>query len=390
MLIKLLRIHLAAFKPLLVAVALLQAGQTTATLLLPTLNADIIDNGIVTGDTGYIWRIGGIMIAITFVQIILSTGAVYFGAKTSMGFGRNVRGALFHKVSGFSTQEVARIGSASLITRVTNDVQQVQMLVLMGCLLMVTAPITAIGGTIMALRQDVGLSAILLVSIPVLIGAMSLVLRKMVPQFRLMQERLDVVNRVLREQLMGIRVVRAFVREPHETERFGGANDDLTETSLTAGRLMAYMFPTVMLVLNLSSVAAIWIGGNRIDGGDLQIGQLIAFLSYLIQILMSVMMATFMAVMAPRAAVSGERIQEVLDTVATISDADSPLTSLGSRNSLEFKDVSFGYPGADGAGPVRHQLLGGSGGDGRHHRQHRFGQVDTHQSRPEALRRDQR
>ena len=323
LLIKLLRIHLAAFKPLLVAVVVLQTGQTLATLLLPTLNADIIDNGIATGDTAYIWRIGGIMLAVTFVQVVLSIGAVYFGARTSMGFGRNVRGALFHTVSGFSTQEVSRLGAPSLITRVTNDVQQVQMLVLMGCLLMVTAPITAIGGTIMAMRQDIGLSVILLVSIPVLVGAMSLVLWRMVPQFQLMQERLDVVNRVLREQLMGIRVVRAFVREPHETDRFAAGNDDLTDTSLAAGRLMAFMFPMVMLVLNLSSVAAIWLGGNSIDTGELQVGQLIAFLSYLIQILMAVMMATFMAVIAPRAAVSGERIQEVLDTESTIVESTS-------------------------------------------------------------------
>lgn len=347
MLIKLLRIHLAAFKPWLVAVVVLQTGQALATLLLPTLNADIIDNGIATGNTAYIWRMGGIMLAITFVQVILSIGAVYYGARTSMGFGRNVRGALFHSVSGFSTQEVSRLGAPSLITRVTNDVQQVQMVVLMGCLLMVTAPITAIGGTIMALRQDVGLSAILLVSIPVLVGAMSLVLWRLVPQFRLMQERLDVVNKVLREQLMGIRVVRAFVREPHEADRFAAGNDDLTDTSLAAGRLMAFMFPMVMLVLNLSSVAAIWLGGNRIDADALQVGQLIAFLSYLIQILMAVMMATFMAVIAPRAAVSGERIQEVLDTEPTIVESTSGVSSLGKRNSLEFRDVEFGYPGAE-------------------------------------------
>lgn len=347
LLIKLLRIHLAAFKPLLAAVVVLQTGQTIAALLLPTLNADIIDKGVITGDTAYIWRIGAIMLAVTLVQAVLSVGAVYFGARTSMGFGRNVRGALFHTVGGFSTQEVSRLGAPSLITRVTNDVQQVQMLVLMGCLLMVTAPITAIGGIIMALRQDVGLSAILLVSIPVLVGAMSLVLWRMVPQFQLMQERLDVVNKVLREQLMGIRVVRAFVREPHETGRFAAGNDDLTDTSLAAGRLMAFMFPLVMLVLNLSSVAAIWLGGNRIDAGDLQVGQLIAFLSYLIQILMAVMMATFMAVIAPRAAVSGERIQEVLDTEPTIAQSTSAVSSLGDRNTLEFRNVEFGYPGAE-------------------------------------------
>lgn len=347
MLITLLRTHLAAFKGWLIAVVVLQTGQAIATLMLPTLNADIIDKGIANGDTGYIWRIGGVMVVITLGQVVLSIGAVYFGAKTSMGFGRNVRGAIFHTVGGFATTEVSRLGAPSLITRVTNDVQQVQMLVLMGCLLMVTAPVTAIGGIAMALRQDMGLSTILLVSIPVLVGAMSLVLSRMVPQFRLMQERLDIVNRVLREQLMGIRVVRAFVREPYETDRFDSANSDLTETSLAAGRLMAFMFPTVMLVLNLSSVGAIWLGGNRIDSETLQVGELVAFLSYLIQILMAVMMATFMAVMAPRAAVSGERIQEVLETEASVTSRPDPLRSLGEANTLEFRDVTFGYPGAE-------------------------------------------
>ena len=347
MLLKLLRTHLSAFKAWLVAVVVLQTGQAMATLMLPTLNADIIDNGIATGDTGYIWRLGGVMLLVALVQICLSIGAVWFSAKTAMGFGRNVRGSLFATVGGFSTSEVSALGAPSLITRVTNDVQQVQMLVLMGCLLMVTAPVTAIGGIVMALRQDTGLSALLLVSIPVLVGAMGLVLSRMVPQFRLMQERLDAVNRVLREQLMGIRVVRAFVREPHEAERFAGANDALTDTSLAAGRLMAFMFPIVMLVLNLSSVGAIWIGGNRIDAGSLQVGQLIAFLSYLIQILMAVMMATFMAVMAPRAAVSGERIQEVLDTRGSVRDPQSPRELPAGPVGLEFSDVSFSYPGAE-------------------------------------------
>ncbi|MFV0317676.1 MAG: ABC transporter ATP-binding protein [Microthrixaceae bacterium] len=347
MLIALLRTYLAAFKGWLVAVTVLQAGQTLATLMLPTLNADIIDNGIIPGDTGYIWRMGGWMLLLTLAQILLASGAVYAGSRTAMGFGRDVRGALFHKVTDFSTQEVSTLGAPSLITRVTNDVQQVQMLVLMGCLLMVTAPITAIGGIIMALRQDVGLSALLLVSIPVLLGAMSIILSKMVPLFRAMQERLDALNAVLREQLTGMRVVRAFVREPEERARFAVANGALTDTSLGAGRLMAYMFPTVMLVLNASSVAAIWLGAGRIDAGALQVGQLIAFLSYLIQILMAVMMATFMFVMAPRAAVSGERIQEVLTTDASISNKSDALVKLPSRTCLELRDVTFGYPGAD-------------------------------------------
>jgi ATP-binding cassette subfamily B protein len=331
----------------LCAVAVLQALQTTATLLLPTLNANIIDKGIATGDTGYIWRVGGIMLAITFVQICFSIGAVFYGARTSMGFGRDVRRNLFHRVTGFSAQEVARLGAPSLITRLTNDVMQVQILVLMSCLLLVTAPITAIGGIVLALRQDVGLSAILLVSIPVLLLGVGLVLWRMVPQFRAMQDRIDAVNKVLREQLMGIRVVRAFVREPHEKLRFAGVNDDLTMTSLRAGRLMAFMFPIVMMVLNASSVAAIWIGGDRIASGELELGHLIAFLSYLIQILMAVMMATFMIVMVPRAAVSAERIQEVLDSESSIKTSDNPVRELATRNTLELRDVTFGYPGAE-------------------------------------------
>lgn len=347
MLIKLLRNHLGPFKWLLVGIVFFQFLQTLGTLFLPTLNADIIDKGVATGDTGYIWSVGGLMLIITLAQVCFAAVAVYFGAKMSMGFGRDVRSNLFHKVTGFSTQEVGTIGAPSLITRVTNDVQQVQMVLVMAATLMVAAPIMAIGGIVLALRQDVGLSALLLVSVPALVIGVGLVLVRLVPQFRAMQERLDVVNGVLREQLMGIRVVRAFVREPFEGVRFAGANDDLTDTSLKAGRYLAFMFPFVMVVLNLSSVAAVWIGGSRIGAGDLEIGQLIAFLSYLIQILMSVMMATFMAVMIPRAAVSADRIQEVLDTPSTIVVADRPVEALARRGSLELRNVGFGYPGAD-------------------------------------------
>ena len=347
MLIKLLRNHLGPFKWLLVGIVFFQFLQTLGTLFLPTLNADIIDKGIANQDTPYIWRMGGVMLVITLFQVCFAAVAVYFSAKMSMGFGRDVRADLFHKVTGFSTQEVGQIGAPSLITRVTNDVQQVQMVLLMAATLMVAAPIMAIGGIILALRQDAGLSALLLVSVPALVIGVGLVLVRLVPQFRAMQERLDVVNGVLREQLMGIRVVRAFVREPFEGLRFGGANADLTETSLKAGQYMAFMFPFVMVVLNLSSVGAVWLGGSRIGAGDLQVGQLIAFLSYLIQILMSVMMATFMAVMVPRAAVSADRIQEVLDTPSSIAIPDQPVEALGRRGSLELRNVGFGYPGAD-------------------------------------------
>lgn len=347
MLLRLLKKYLTPFRGLLVGVVVLQFLQTTATLFLPTLNADIIDKGIARGDTGYIWRIGGIMLLITICQVGFALGAIYFGSRTAMAFGRDVRSSLFHKVTGFSAQEVGSFGAPSLITRLTNDVQQVQMLVLMGCTLMAAAPITIVGGTIMALRQDVGLSAILVVSIPALLTGVGLVISRMLPQFRLMQERIDEVNRVLREQLIGIRVVRAFVREPYESKRFSAANDDLTETSLNAGRLMAFMFPIVVMVLNGSSVAAVWVGADRIGDGSLQLGELVAFLSYLIQILMAVMMAVFMAVMAPRASVSAERITEVLDTESSIKVSDNAVTKLSGASQLTLDDVGFHYPGAE-------------------------------------------
>ena len=302
-LLRLLRTYLLRYRRLLTIVVALTFVQVMCTLYLPSLNADIIDKGVLTGDTDYIWRTGGLMLAITFVQAGFAIAAVYFGARAAMAFGRDVRGALFHRVTDFSAQDVATFGSATLITRITNDVTQVQILVVMVCTLFVAAPITIVGGSIMAVREDGPLSLLLLVSVPALIMSVGLVIVRMLPQFQKMQERIDRINEVMREQITGLRVVRAFVREPIETARFGGANADLTETSLKAGRLMAFMFPTVMLILNVSSAAAIWIGGNRIGAGEMQIGALIAFLSYLIQILMSVMLATFVAVMAPRASV---------------------------------------------------------------------------------------
>lgn len=349
MLKRLLTTYLYKYRWLLGAVVGLQLVQTMATLYLPSLNANIIDKGIARGDHGYIWRTGILMLAITVVQIGFSISAVYFGSKTAMGFGRDVRGGLFHRVTDYSTQEVNLFGAPSLITRITNDVQQVQMLVLMTCTLLVAAPITIIGGTIMALREDVGLSGILLFSIPALTIGVGLVISRMIPQFRLMQIRIDGINRVLREQITGIRVVRAFVREPDEAKRFKSVNDDLTETSLKTGRLMAFMFPLVSIVLNGSSVAVLWIGANRINSGAMSIGALIAFLSYLAQILMSVMMASFMAVMIPRASVCAERIQEVLDTQSSVRSADDPVTSVALKGSLEFRDVAFHYPGAEKA-----------------------------------------
>ncbi|MCU1345311.1 MAG: multidrug transporter ATP-binding protein [Acidimicrobiia bacterium] len=347
MLTKLIRTYLRRYKKVLLAVLALQIVQTVASLYLPTLNADIIDKGVLKGDTHYIYSLGGIMLLITLVQVVFNVGAVYYGSRVAMGFGRDVRAGLFHQVTDFSAREVGQFGAPSLITRITNDVQQVQMLVLMSCTLLAAAPITIVGGTIMALRQDVPLSGLLLVSIPALVISVGIVVRKLVPQFRNMQERIDTVNRVLREQITGIRVVRAFVREPDEVERFGEANADLTDTSLIAGRLTASMFPVVLFVLNASSVAAVWFGGDRIASGKMQIGALVAFLSYLLQILMSVMLATFVAIMVPRAAVCAERIQEVLDTPSSVVPPSSPISVTPTRASLVLDHVGFHYPGAE-------------------------------------------
>ena len=332
---------------LLIAVVVFQLAQSIASLFLPSLNADIIDKGVATGDTGYILSTGGIMLLITLGQIICAIIAVYFGAKAAMALGRDLRGAVFTRVGEFSEQEVSRFGAPSLITRSTNDVQQVQMLVLTTCTLLVSAPILCVGGIIMAMRQDLELSWLIAVSVPVLLIAVSLIIVRMVPLFRVMQVRIDTVNRVLREQLTGIRVVRAFVREDVETRRFGQANRDVTDTALQAGRLMALMFPVVMLVLNVSSVAVIWFGAFRIEDGSMQVGTLIAFLSYLMQILMAVMMATFMAVMIPRATVSADRIGEVLATPSSVRPSSNPVRATSGHGELELRGVGFAYPGAD-------------------------------------------
>ncbi|WP_215911557.1 ABC transporter ATP-binding protein [Streptomyces coffeae] len=331
-------------------IVLLQLVQTLATLYLPTLNADIIDGGVVQGDTGYILRIGGFMIAVTLAQIVGAIGAVYFSARTAMALGRDVRAAVFDRVQSFSAREMGHFGAPSLITRTTNDVQQVQMLCLMAFTLMVSAPIMCIGGVIMALNQDVPLSALLLLIVPVLGVIVSLIIRRMRPLFRGVQERIDTVNRVLREQITGIRVIRAFVRDSHERDRFTGANSDLMDISLRAGRLMALMFPAVMLVVNVSSVAVVWFGGHRIDSGGMEIGALTAFLSYLMQILMAVMMATFMFMMVPRAEVCAERIQEVLDTRTSVAPPLVPVPPAatgGGRGLLELRGAEFRYPGAE-------------------------------------------
>ena len=325
----------------------LQALQTTASLILPSLNAKIIDNGILRHDQGYIRSIGMVMVGFSLAQIVLAVAAVYLGAKVAMSFGRDVRNALFHQVTGFSAREVGAFGAPSLITRITNDVQQVQLLVIMTCTMAIAAPITITVGIIAAMRQDLGLSVILAVNIPIAAAVLGFIVSRMVPAFRLMQDRIDQINRVLREQITGIRVVRAFVREPEEKARFAEANAELTDTSLTAGRLMAGMFPTVNLIINGSSVAVLWIGASRIQSGHIQIGTLIAYLTWLIQILMSVVMATFMISMIPRASVSARRIQEVMDTESTVSSPFSPAPAPPGQLTVEFRGVEFHYPGAE-------------------------------------------
>ncbi|MCU1558399.1 MAG: hypothetical protein JWN09_2394 [Microbacteriaceae bacterium] len=347
MLLRILRRYLRPHVGLLVGVIVFQLLQSIASLYLPTLNADIIDNGVAKGDTGYIFGVGTVMLGITLLQIACAITAVYFGAKVAMAVGRDLRSAVFHRVGEFSEREVTHFGAASLITRSTNDVQQVQMLVLMTCTLLVSAPILAVGGIILALQQDLQLSWLMAVSVPTLVILIGLVISRMVPQFRLMQKRIDNINRILREQLTGIRVVRAFVREDVEVDRFRTANDEVTRSAFNVGRLTALMFPIVMLVLNVSSVAVIWFGSFRINDGSMQVGTLTAFLQYLMQILMAVMMATFMAIMIPRASVSAERIGEVLDTESTVRIADHPVTTLGETGTIALADVGFAYPGAE-------------------------------------------
>ena len=349
MLIKLLKTHLRPYRRPITYVVVLQAIATIGLLYLPTLNADIINNGVLTGDTGYIMRVGGLMLAISLGQLVASIGGVYYGARTAMAVGRDIRAAVFNRVQSFSAREVGQFGAPSLITRTTNDVQQVQMLALMTFTLMVMAPIMCIGGIVLALRQDVKLSALLVVVVPVLVICVFLIIRKMRPLFRKMQVRIDTINRILREQITGIRVIRAFVRDRYESERFESANNDLRTLGLGTGRLMALMGPTVMMVINISSVAVLWFGGHRIADGGMSIGALTAFLSYLMQILMAVMMATFMFIMVPRAEVCAERIEEVLGTETSLTVAAHPVTSMATRGQLELRDASFAYPGAQDA-----------------------------------------
>ncbi len=353
-LLRLLRLHLRPYRRLLLGVVGFQLVATMASLFLPALNADIIDQGVTRGDTGYITQRGMVMLAVAFLQIGGTATAVYFGARTAMGVGRDLRAAVFRRVGLFSSREVAHFGAPSLITRSTNDVQQVQMVVLMACTMMASAPIMMTGGIAMAVREDAGLSWLVMVAVPAMVLSLGFVIAKVMPAFRAMQRRIDAVNKTIREQIIGIRVVRAFVREPFETTRFAQVNRDLTGIALFVGRWMAAMFPVVILILNASSVAVLWFGGQRVDAGLMQIGSLTAFLAYLIQILVAVMMATFMLMMVPRAAVAADRITEVLDTDSSLVAPSAPISTLTERATVRFDEVSFSYPGASHA--VLHEV----------------------------------
>lgn len=338
----------------MVLVVIFQLIQVIANLYLPGLNADIIDLGISKGDTGYIVHAGGLMLLVTFVQIFSNIAAVFFGARTAMSLGRDLRAGIFAKVQSFAAQEVGHFGAPTLITRSTNDVQQVQMVVLLTFTMMVSAPIMCVGGVFMALRLDVKLSTLLLVVVPLLVVCIGLIISRMHPLFRSMQNKIDTINQIMREQITGVRVIRAFVKDEHEKRRFAVANDDLMDVSVRVGKLMAFMFPTVMLIMNVSSVAVLWFGGHLVNNGQMQIGTMTAFMNYLIQILISVMMASFMFVLLPRAQVSAERIGEVLDTEPSVRAPEHPTLRRVRTGRLELRNATFAYPGAEQA--VLHEI----------------------------------
>lgn len=349
MLSKILWRYLAPKWPLVVGVLVFQLLQALASLYLPSLNADIINNGVTKGDTAYIWSTGSWMLAVSFGQIVAAIIATWFAGKAAMGAGRDLRRDIFDRVAAFSEREISHFGPGSLITRTTNDVQQVQMLAMMGATMLVSAPMLAIGGIIMALRQDIGLSWIIAVAVPVLLVAMLAIVARMVPLFRSYQDKIDAVNRVLREQLTGIRVVRAFVREDIETKRFREANSDITQVGKRVGDLFVLLFPMAMLILHVTTIAVIWFGSIEVDRGAVQIGTIFAYMMYVMQILMGVVMASFMVVMIPRAAVCAERIGEVLDTDTTLVWSTQPERGQPTPGSVELEHVSFTYPGAEEA-----------------------------------------
>jgi ATP-binding cassette subfamily B multidrug efflux pump len=347
MLMRLLRIHLPPYRSAIAAILLLQLVQTVATLYLPTLNADIVNRGVVPGDTAYIVRTGGGMLAVSAVQIACSLLAVYLGSGVAMKVGRDIRAAVFDRVQTFSARELGQFGAPSLITRTTNDVQQVQMLVLMTLTLIVVAPMTCLGGIVLALRQDVPSSVVLLVAVATLGAGVAVIISRLNPRFRVMQTHIDRINRILREQITGVRVIRAFVRDEREQRRFAAVNTEISDVFLRVGRLMALMYPTVLLVMNGSSVAVLWLGAHRIADGQMGVGSLTAFLAYLVQILMAVMSATFMLMTVPRAAVCAERILEVADTRSSVEPALRAVATPPRHGSLDFYDVEFRYPGAE-------------------------------------------
>ncbi len=347
MLWALLRQYARPYRWLLAVVAVFQLISTLASLYLPTVNASIIDDGVAKGDLRTIVDLGGVMLAVTALQVVCAIGAVYFGSRSGSGFGRDLRSAIFHHVTGFSAEETARFGASSLLTRTTNDVQQIQLLVQLTCTMLITAPIMSIGGIFMAIHQDAGLSWLLLVSVPLLAAANYWILSHLLPIFRRMQRLIDGINRVMREQLAGIRVIRAFTREPFERNRFGEANQALADAALEAGRWQALMLPTTTLIINISSVALIWFGGLRIDAGQMQVGSLVAFLSYFMQILMAVLLATFILVVIPRASVCADRIGEVLSTEPQIATPQNPVRPGAIEGEIHLDAASFSYPGAE-------------------------------------------
>ncbi|MDR0594338.1 MAG: ABC transporter ATP-binding protein/permease, partial [Bifidobacteriaceae bacterium] len=354
MLIRLLRSYLRPYRGAVVVIVVLQAVQAAANLYLPSLNADIIDSGVALGDTGYIVRTGGWMLGVSLVQMAAVVVAVYLGARTAMRLGRDLRQALFDKVMGFSARELARFGPPSLITRTTNDVQQVQMLVLMTLVILISAPMVMIGGAAMALRHDLVLSGLILVILPLVAGFLALALRRMSPLFRAMQKAIDSVNQVLREQIDGLRVIRAFVRQPYEEDRFDAVNRRLTRLQLSVGYTFALMFPFVMLLMNLTSVAVIWFGGHRVESGAMEVGGLTAFITYLMLILMSVMMAAMMFFFVPRAQACAERIEEVLGSASTVEEPAHPVREFTRTGHLRMDAASFRYQGAEA--PVLHEI----------------------------------
>lgn len=346
-LVRILFTRSAPYTPYVLAVLILQALSTAATLYLPSLNAKIIDEGVSKGDIDYIWHTGAIMLIVAFVQVITAIGAVWCGSRTAMGVGRDLRSEVFRKVTTFSAEDMSEFGTPTLITRGTNDVQQVQMVYMMMLNFMVTAPIMSIGGIIMAIREDAGLSWLVWVSVAVLLGTISVLIARLMPLFRAMQDKLDTINGTLREQITGIRVVRAFVREAYETERFTKANKDITQLSLKIGQLFVLMFPLITVILNVATGAVLWFGGQRVDAGLVDVGGLTAFLQYLLQILAAVMMGTFMAMMLPRALVCARRITGVLSHEPSITPPKDTVTPATNSGTVEFRNVSFSYAGAD-------------------------------------------